>query len=220
MLALSLIVVSIGLVDSLNPGTIAPALYFATSTRPVRNTLAFGAGVLAVNLLAGIALLFGVGRYALGGLPHPGAGTKQLAELLLGACALLGAGWLWRVRERVPARYAQAATRADRAALLVGAVITALELPTAVPYFAAIAALAGSSASITSQIALLTAFNLLFVAPVLFITVLAAVSSDASTARLERVRTLLIAHAGELLAGLLLVLAIALLLVGATGIAR
>jgi hypothetical protein len=88
VLALSLIVVSIGLVDSLNPGTIASALYFATSSQPVRTTLAFGAGVLLVNLLAGIALLFGVGRLVYGVVPHPGADAKQRAELVLGGARL------------------------------------------------------------------------------------------------------------------------------------
>jgi hypothetical protein len=78
----------------------------------------------------------------------------------------------------------------------------------------------GSSANITFQLALLATFNLIFVAPVLLIAVVAALSSDASTARMERVRSLLIARAGELLAGLLLVLAIALLIVGTAGIAR
>jgi cytochrome c biogenesis protein CcdA len=220
VLALSLIVVSIGVVDSLNPGTIAPAFYFATSSRPVRNTLAFGAGILVVNLLAGIVLLFGLARFLIGAVPHPGADTKHLAELVLGACALVGAALLWHMRDRVSERYAQAATRADRASLLVGAAIASIELPTAVPYFAAIAAVAGSSANVPFQLALLSAFNLIFVGPVLLIAASAALSSDRSAARMEHVRTLLIAHAGGLLAGLLMLLAIALLLLAATGFAR
>lgn len=210
---------SIGFVDSLNPGTIAPAFYFATSTRPVRNTLAFGAGILVVNLLAGIALLFGLARILIRVVPHPGADIQHLAELGLGACALVGATFLWRIRDRVSARYAQAATRADRASLLVGAAIAGIELPTAVPYFAAIAAVAGSSANVPFQLALLSAFNLIFVAPVLLIAASAALSSDRSATRMEHLRTLLIAHAGGLLAGLLMILAIALLILAATGLA-
>ena len=140
MLALALLVVSIAVADSLNPGTIAPALYFATGARPARKTLAFAAGVFAVNLVGGTALLLGPGRLALGALPHPGAGAKQLAELGLGAVALVGAAVLWLVRERLRDRYARAARRTDRASLLVGAAIAAVELPTALPYFAAIAA--------------------------------------------------------------------------------
>jgi cytochrome c biogenesis protein CcdA len=220
MLALALLVVSIAVADSLNPGTIAPALYFATGARPVRTTLAFAAGVFAVNLVGGIALLLGPGRLALGALPHPGADTKQLAELGLGVVALVGAVALWRVRHRLRDRYARAARRSDRASLLVGAAIAAVELPTALPYFAAIAALAGGSESVTFQVTLLAAFNLVFVAPVLLVAALAGVTSGRSAARMERVRARLLAHIGTLVAGVLLLIGIALVVVGATGAAR
>lgn len=220
MLALALLVVSIAVVDSLNPGTIAPALYFATGAQPARKTLAFAAGVFAVNLVGGVALLLGPGRLALGALPHPGAATKQIAELALGGAALAGAVVLWLVRERLRDRYARAARRTDRASLLVGAAIAAVELPTALPYFAAIAAVAGGGESIPFGIALLAAFNLVFVAPVLVIAALAGVTSGRSAARMERVRALLLAHIGALVAGVLLIIGIALVIVGATGAAR
>jgi cytochrome c biogenesis protein CcdA len=220
MLALALLVVSIAVADSLNPGTIAPALYFATGASPVRKTLAFAAGVFAVNLVGGIALLLGPGRLAVGALPHPGAHAKQLAELGLGVVALAGAVVLWRVRHRLRDRYARAARRTDRASLLVGGAIAAVELPTALPYFAAIAALAGGSESVAFQVAMLTAFNLVFVTPVLLVAALAGVTSGRSAARMERVRARLLAHIGTLVAGVLLLIGIALVVVGATGAAR
>ena len=49
MLALIALVVSVGLVDSLNPPTVGPALYLATASNGTRCLADFTAGILAVG---------------------------------------------------------------------------------------------------------------------------------------------------------------------------
>jgi cytochrome c biogenesis protein CcdA len=217
VLQLALLIVSIGLVDSLNPGTIVPGLYFATGPQPGRRTLGFAAGVFAVNLVAGLALL-GPGQLALDALPHVGDRAKHLVELALGVAALICSGLVWRARERLQDRFAQQGLRANRASLLVGATITVLELPTAVPYLAVIAAVAKSGGSVVSDAVLLALFNLTFIAPVLVLAALGRFSSDRA-ARMTAVRTRLLAHAGSAVAGLLLVISIGLVVIGSLGLA-
>src|SRR5207253_11148571 len=62
VVALVFLVVSVGLVDSLNPSTIAPALYLATGKNAVRSLAGFTAGVFGFNLAGGVVLLLGPGR--------------------------------------------------------------------------------------------------------------------------------------------------------------
>ena len=62
MLALLALVVSIGAADSLNPSTLAPALFFARRPARRRDVAGFTLGVFAVSLAGGLALTFGPGQ--------------------------------------------------------------------------------------------------------------------------------------------------------------
>jgi cytochrome c biogenesis protein CcdA len=98
--------------------------------------------------------------------------------------------------------------------------VALVELPTALPYFAVIAAVSASRSSVPVEIGMLALFNLAFLAPVLGIAALSGLSSGSAAPQVERVRDVLLRHVGALLAGLLLVLALALALVGLVGLAR
>jgi cytochrome c biogenesis protein CcdA len=219
VLELALLIVSIGLVDSINAGTILPALYLATGTDPARRTLAFAAGMFLVNLLGGIALLAGLRRLFPGGFADLGAHARHLGELALGAAALLAACLLWRARERVGRRFARPSGRAVNGSLLGGAIVGALELPTALPYFAVISAIAGARESAPAELAMLVLFNLVFLAPVLAIAALVRIAGSRTRSGLERLRGHLLAHIGAALAIVLLAVAIGLLLAGSIGLA-
>jgi cytochrome c biogenesis protein CcdA len=219
VLALAFVVVSIGLIDSLNPTTIVPALYFAASPQPGRRTLGFAAGVFAINMLGGAVLLLGPGRAVIAALPHPAERTQHLIELVLAAAALLAAAAVWLARERLNNRFAAPTVRASRGSLVAGATIAAVELPTAVPYFGVIAAVAASRASVPLELAMLALFNIAFVAPLALIAALGHFSSERAPERMNAVHAFIVAHLGGLLAMLLIVIAIALAAVGAVGIA-
>jgi cytochrome c biogenesis protein CcdA len=218
MLGLLALVVSVGLADSLNPSTVVPALYYATSAHPTRAVAGFTLGVFGVNLAGGLLLVFGPGRALVQLIPSPSAGTQHLLELALGAVALVVAAAVWQRRHRVGERFARAEVSIQRAAPAVGASVAAVELPTALPYFAVVAAIVASRASAPAQLALLVLFNVLFVAPQLVI--LALTRLHAARGPIEAVRGFLLRHGGALIAGLALVIGIVLLAVGAVGIAR
>ena len=65
MLRLIGIVISIGLADSLNPSTIAPALLLAAGPAPAQTVAQFTAGVFLVYLLGGALIALGPGRAVL-----------------------------------------------------------------------------------------------------------------------------------------------------------
>ena len=219
MLELALLVVSIGLVDSLNPTTIIPALYLASGEFPARRTLEFALGVVAVNLVGGAVLLFGPGRVAVDVLPHPGARAVHLIELALGAAAVIAAIVVWLMRARLTALPGRVAHPGQRLALTSGAVIAAVELPTAVPYFAAIAVVAEARAGVVEGLVLLLLFNLAFMAPVLAMAVLAHVAGPRPAGHIERIRARVLGHLSAAVALLLLLLGLGLIGAGAVGLA-
>src|SRR5580704_10317359 len=104
MLRLVGIVMSIGLADSLNPTTIAPALYLATGERARGRVAEFTAGVFAVYFLGGAAIAVGAGQLIRPLLPHPRHHIANIVEIAVGAAMIAAAGMLWRHRARLSLR--------------------------------------------------------------------------------------------------------------------
>ncbi len=171
MSGLLLLVASIALADSLNPTTIAPAIYLATTNRSRAGLASYIGGVFGVYMVGGLLLTLGPGQLLLSAVPRPGPEAKHVIELCVGAVALTFAGVVWLGRDRIRERTLDARAAGPRSAFFLGAGITAVELPTAFPYFAAIAAIVGSGQAVPAQVALLIVFNILFVAPLIAILV-------------------------------------------------
>ena len=169
MLALIALVVSIAAADSLNPSTLAPALFFAIGAHGRRDVATFAIGVFGVSLAGGLALMFGPGQALLTHVTKPSPHTVHVIEILAGGAALPAAALLWQFRAHVGARLARKQQPSGRSAWLLGAGIMGVELPTAVPYFAAIAAIVDSGHHDETQILLLLLYNLVFAAPLVLL---------------------------------------------------
>jgi cytochrome c biogenesis protein CcdA len=161
------LVVSIGLADSLNPSTIAPALYLAAGEKPLARVTEFTFAVFAVYFLGGAAIALGPGQLLLSLVPHPHQELRYILEIAAGVAMLVAAAVLWRHRDRLSTREMPGGNPKGRSSLVLGATITAVELPTAFPYFAVIAALVGSGLGPVHQLILLLLFNICFVFPLL-----------------------------------------------------
>ena len=218
MIDLLVLVVSIAVVDSLNPATIAPALVLAGTPRPARGILSFAVGYFVVSVLGGLVVL-GFGHSVVDLVPRPRPDVLHGIELVLGLAALVGAGVLWRGRHAIGARFARMQPRAQRLSPLAGGALALIELPTAIPFFAAIAALSASSEPLTVQIALVVLFQVLFLLPVVAIAIGCAVAGRRSGGRLTRLHQLVVRHAGATLACLVLVAGVALVALGVVGLA-
>ena len=219
MLALIALVVSIGAADALNPSTLAPALFFAVGPHGRRDVAGFALGVFAVSTAGGLALAFGPGQALLTLVSKPSPHTVHLIELVAGGAALPAAAVLWHARGRVAARLARNQP-SNRSAWLLGAGIMAVELPTAVPYFAAIAAVVESGHNDTTQIFLVLLYNVAFVAPLILLLVVLALAGTRGTQIAARARIQLDSWAPRVAPAALVVAAIVLLALGAIGLAR
>jgi cytochrome c biogenesis protein CcdA len=169
MIRLIGLAVSIGLADSLNPSTIVPALYLATGEHPRQRVIQFTVGVFAVYFIGGAAVALGPGELLLSLVPHPSHTTRYVLEVVAGAAILIGGVFLWFHRTRLGEREPPDISGGGRGTWLLGATITIVELPTAFPYFAVIAAIVGSGLGPVRQLTLLLVFNVCFVLPLLAI---------------------------------------------------
>ncbi|MEO8968482.1 MAG: GAP family protein [Solirubrobacteraceae bacterium] len=220
MLRLIGLVVSIGIADSLNPTTIAPALYLATGEHARRRMIEFTLGVFAVYFLGGVAVALGPGQVVLALIPHPGRHLSYALEIVAGVAMLIAAAFLWGYRDRLRSRgVISAPRRGRRSSAVLGATITAVEFPTAFPYFAAITAIVTSGQPVLRQIVLILIFNVLFITPLLgMIAILTFAGADAYRL-LSAGRAWLERNWPVVLAGLALLAGIFVTLLGVTGFA-
>jgi cytochrome c biogenesis protein CcdA len=212
------IVIGIGLVDSANPATIVPALYLAAGDRAVKSLAGFLVGVFVTNLVLGAVIALGPGDAIKRHVPHAGAHTRHLIELTAGGLLLVVAAALWWQRSRVSHHVAAGTKHLDRNSLLLGAGLTVVELPTALPYFAAIAVAVGSGQPAAGQVLLLAVFNVCFLLPVVGILGLRMLAGERSRAWLVRLRGHVDRWLATLAPGLVALLGAALLVIGAVGL--
>jgi cytochrome c biogenesis protein CcdA len=217
MLRLIGLVVAIGLADSVNPTTVGPALVLAGGERGRGRVAEFTFAVFAVYLVGGAAIALGPGHVVLSLLPHPRGGGAHVLEIVAGAALLGIAVVVWSHRRRLPRSGHRAGHPRRRSSAILGATISAVELPTAFPYFVAIAAIAGSGVGTSRQIALLVLFNVCFVLPLVGIIGLLSVSGRAASI-LSRGRQWLQARWPAVLAGAAFLAGVLVVTVGVAGL--
>ncbi len=219
MLRLIGLVLSIGLADSLNPSTIAPALFLASGDEAARRVSAFTAAVFVVYLAGGVVIAFGPGQLLLSLVPHPQRHIRYGLEVAAGVAMLAAAALLWRHRGRLSQRELPASSAQAKSSVLLGATISAVELPTAFPYFAVIAAIVGADVDGPREILLLVLFNICFVAPLIGIVGTLALGGSNAQRMLATGRSFLERHWPAVLSGLALVAGSFVVTLGVTGLA-
>jgi cytochrome c biogenesis protein CcdA len=183
--ALFLFVASIALADSLNPSTVLPALYLSTTPHAVRKLVSFTLGVATPMLVFGVAFVVGPGQLILGAAPHPSENAKHLVEVGVGAVLIVIAIVFWRGGQQLTRRIPRGEASSDRSSFALGAGIMLVELPTALPYFAALAAIVGSDRSLPIQLTYVLLFNVVFVLPLLGVVVLRARATPGAEKRIR-----------------------------------
>lgn len=218
MLRLIGIVISIGLADSLNPTTIGPALYFATGERARNRVAEFTVAVFAVYFIGGAAILVGAGSVVRSVLPHPRHHITDLVEVAVGVAMLGVAGMLWRHRRRLAEHDPPDFDAHGRSSWVLGASITAVELPTAFPYFAALAAIVGADLDAVRALMLLLLFNVCFVLPLVGIVATLTFTPGRSDRLIAAGRDFLERHWPAVLATVALIAGLFVVALGVSGL--
>lgn len=220
MLRLMGIVISIGLADSLNPSTLAPALYLSAQPRGRNALVQFTSGVFLVYCVGGLLIALGPGELILSLIPHPSLVVWHVVEVLAGVALLVVAGLLWIHRDRLGDKQLPTFSSKGRASWLLGATIMAVELPTAFPYFAALTVIVGSPHGIPGKVFLILLFNVCFVMPQLVIIAGLTVAGDRFEVRLIRLSASLQRRWPVLVAVVAVIAGLITIGLGATGTYR
>lgn len=221
MLRLMGIVISIGLADSLNPSTVAPALYLAAQPRARNTLMQFTAGVFIVYFLGGALIALGPGELVLSLVPKPDVVVRHVLEVLAGVVLLAVAALLWIHRDRLGQRQLPTFSSQGRASWLLGATIMAVELPTAFPYFGALAAIMGDAQlDLPRKVFLILLFNVCFVMPQLAMVAALWLAGERAEVMLIRVSAFLQRRWPVLLATVAVIAGAITIGLGATGTYR
>jgi cytochrome c biogenesis protein CcdA len=210
------LIVSLGLVDSLNPTTIGVGVFLGTTEHPVKRLAGYIAGIFLVYFGGGLVLAFGPASWLEDLANQADSTAVSIVLLVLGLAAIGFAVFLWTRRDAGDAGKLPAMAMKPGHSLALGATMTAIDLPTAFPYFGAIAAIVAGGQPAAGTVALLLLFNVCYVLPIVAILVAHLVFGDRAQAPLQRVRDWIERWAPLLLAGLSLLVGVWLAVAGAS----
>lgn len=191
VLSLALVVSAIALPDSINPSLILADLYLAAGPHPLRRTAMFAVAVFAVTLLGGVAIMLGLAELVRSLLPTLSAEVKYALIVAGGVSLGLGGIAIWVKREALADRRSpktEGHKTQGQSAVLMGAGIAGVELFTAFPYFAAITIIVGSSASTPGKVLLLGIYNVVYILPLIAISIVCAAMGRRASRFLNRIR--------------------------------
>jgi hypothetical protein len=216
--ALALLAVGVGLVDGVNPSTVAPAIVLGL--RPKGQTLlaSFAAGVFVVSTAAGVAIVLGPGRFLLRHAPHLSAHAEHVLALVAGAGLLAAAALVWSHRHAASRVLGGRTGDSPTAAAGLGAGIMAVELPTAFPYLAVLAALVASRETLTVQLGLVLLYNVAFLAPLGLIGLLRLIAGASAAGLLARLGAAVVAYGPAVIVAALALAGSALLVYGGAAV--
>lgn len=132
---------------------------------------------------------------------------------------LIAAAVLWHKRTSLARRELPTPSGGGKSSALLGLTIAVVELPTAFPYFAAIAAIVGSGYGLGHQLVYVAVYNVCFVLPLLLILGVLTFAGERAESLLTTGRDLLQKWWPILLAGLALLAGVFVTLLGITGLA-
>jgi cytochrome c biogenesis protein CcdA len=180
-------IVGLAVVDSINPSALLATIALLLRGRSARPLVAvYVVAVLATYFVIGLALTLGLGLTPEAVLESD---ITYLVQGGLGAAMLAYALAAPGGRRRGPAEPRRLpAVRRPAAVFALGAAVTFLELPTALPYLGAVGALARADLGVGEWLPLLGVYNLIFVLPPLALLAGHAALGDRAEAVLGRLR--------------------------------
>ena len=158
-----LALLALALVDSINPSAIVVTLYLLSGGRPPAQIATYIGAIFLTYLALGAAMMSGLDAL----LPSlAGMASSRFGIVAQGVIGLAMLMYALRAPATAPAT-APAVPRANSyvALALLGVTVTSMELPTAVPYFGAIALLTAADLEAARWLPLLVLYNGVFVLP-------------------------------------------------------
>jgi len=186
---------ALALLDSINPSAIVVTLYLLSGGRAPAQIVVYIAAIFLTYLTLGVMMMSGIDALL------PSVGTMGSGRLGLIVQGLIGLTMLlYAIRAPTTAKSAprlEPSASSYAALALVGVTVTTMELPTAVPYFGAIALLTAADLPMAQWLPLLVLYNAIFVLPPVLLLVGHIVFGSRLDARYADLRERLQAGARE-----------------------
>jgi cytochrome c biogenesis protein CcdA len=154
---------ALALVDSINPSAIVVTLYLLSRERVAAQVVVYIATIFLTYLALGAMMMLGIDALVLSLRTTGGGRLGLIVQILVGLAMLLYAIRPPTTAKSAPRVEPSASTYA--ALVLLGVTVTTMELPTALPYFGAIALLTAADLPITRWLPLLVLYNAVFILP-------------------------------------------------------
>ncbi len=211
---LALTIVVIALPDCINPSLIGGELFVAAGPRPRLRVIAFTVAAWTVTFLFGLALALGLGDLILSLVPKPGATLKWSLVSAAGVVMIVGGIVLWMRRSALASEPSGGRQSHGGSAILMGAGLAGVELPTAFPYFAAIALIVGSGVSGAGKLSLLVLYCVVYTLPLIVIAVVIVLLGDRAESVLRPLGDWFFGHWPQIVAPLTAAIGVAVLVFG------
>lgn len=159
-------VLFLAVIDSINPSAIVVTLWLLSVARgqAAIQVVTYVGAIFVTYLTLGVLMVAGIGAV----LPSVGDVLRRPPGLIvqsLVGLALLVYGLTASAKPPSSPVVSRPATRTYAALLLLGVAVTAMELPTAIPYLAAIALIVEAELPMRVWVPLLGVYNLIFILP-------------------------------------------------------
>jgi cytochrome c biogenesis protein CcdA len=166
--------IAIAALDSLNPSAIALQVYLLGTTKPIPLSIAFVIGIFFAYWTSGLLAVLGLDRLIQTVIVNSGFSLSTplfyIIQFLTGIILLI-VGIVLRIPNQSEPVKAPKKLNLARTFLL-GMSVTILELPTALPYFAAIEQIVRANLDLLSTMSILAMYNLIFVLPPIALVVI------------------------------------------------
>jgi cytochrome c biogenesis protein CcdA len=166
--------IAIAALDSLNPTAIALQVYLLSTPRPVPRSLAFIAGIFSAYWTSGLLVILGLDKLIKSVIANAGFSLSDslvyTIQLLIGLILLIVGLTLKTSSQVEPVKHPKNLT--IMRTFLLGMSVTVLEIPTALPYFAAIEQIVRAQLDLLAIVSVLGLYNLIFVLPPIALVVL------------------------------------------------
>ncbi|HCO22783.1 MAG: hypothetical protein CME31_03635 [Gimesia sp.] len=207
MFELWMTLIPILIADVVNPVLFAFLVYAAGTDRPVINCCAVLLGHTLAYYLAGIVIAVGIEQIS-DHLSHP-----QLIDYIIGfvlGVILLWVGYLsWKTKSKEQAE--ENRTLTPLKAIGLGAVVSFMGMPFALPYFAALDQMLKADMTPLTALVVLAVYNVLYALPFALVPVLIATSGQKSQDILRKINSWLVGISNILMPILLTLVGLALI---------
>lgn len=224
MLLLLTSIITLALIDSLNPSTIAAQIFLLALKKPISRVISFILGTFVMYTAFGFIIVFILGEPIKGFFYELGS-TDYLILLAIGI-ALIAVGTIlgWKryigkegrsksegyVKKAMAPMMAMLKTLNPVHTFFFGMASTAFDLPTSAFYFVALASLLEAGVGPFETTSLLILYNLLYILPLIVILLIYMIARDRSGPLMNRINRLIGEWSGRLVISILICIGVIL----------